>query len=457
MVTRCRVDGMRRGGVLLSDAAHCTVRENRFLDSVVRADGTTPQADMGYDVLLTGGSSHNVVADNLCISGTGTGVGCQTITNGSSQAGNTIRDNTIADQPCYGIMVYLSGSQGTIKAIVIAGNTIDRISGSVRTPERTTFYGAGIYVQTANDFLIEGNRLSATNTDRRLPMSGSAVPAAIAVSGHGNGVIADNMIRDCWDGIASIQATVRIAAGEGTAIVGNVVSDCDRTGINLSDCTAATVSANRVSARGEAAMHGIFVRRAGAGARMSDFVVSGNVVQGFHSGIEVDGAAIERASITGNIVIGNRGYAIATAATVSVVATNIVRGDYGIAIAATARRGWCRDNVIDVTGTALIDDAGSGVATRDNILPSGPAAVSTGLAAREVPGRAVKRWTLWPAATPLQDLGPGYEGQERAVLASGAVRLVDGPIVLRGRVGRTLADGEVASFVYLAGRWRESG
>nr|WP_245196711.1 right-handed parallel beta-helix repeat-containing protein [Sphingomonas jejuensis] len=457
MVARCRFDGMRRGGVLLLDGAACLVHDNSFTDSVVPADGNTLQQNMGYDILIAGSSSHNVVRDNLCVSGCGTGIGCQTVADGKTQTGNVIRSNVIRDHPCYGIMVYLSGSKGGIRGIVVAGNTIDRISGSVRTPERTIFYGAGIYIQTANDFLIEGNRLSATNTDRRLPMSGSAVPAAIAVSGYGNGIVANNMIRDCWDGVASIQTTVRVPDGEGTLITGNVISDCDRTGINLSDCAAASVCSNRLTARGDAAMHGIFVRRTSAAARMGEFIISDNVVRDFHAGIEVEGAAIEQTSITGNTVMNNRGYGIATAATTSIVATNIVRGRYGVAISANARRGWCRDNVLEVTDVAVIDDSGSGVTTFDNLIPSRTGSVSTGLALRESADQsAAKRWTFWPANTPIRDLGIGYEGQERTILVQGAVQLVDGQIVSRGRIPRTLVDGEVVSFVYLAGRWRET-
>lgn len=457
-VTRCRFDGMRRGGVLLSDAVSCVVHGNQFLDSIVRADAATAQADMGYDVLLSGSSSQNVVSDNLCISRCGTGIGCQTITDGKSQTNNVIRSNVIRDHPCYGIMLYLSGSKGKISGVVVSGNTIDQISGSVRTPERTMFYGAGIYVQTANDFLIEGNRLSATNTDRQLPMSGSAVPAAIAVSGCGNGIIANNMIRDCWDGIASIQTTVKIPEGEGTLITGNVISDCDRTAINLVDCAAANVCANRITARGSAAMHGIYVHRASAGARMAEFVISNNIVHGFYAGIEVDGTTIEQASVIGNTIVNNRGYGIVAAATTSIVALNIVRGIYGVAISRSVRQGWCRDNIFDVTKIALTDDSGSNILVSDNIVPAGPASVSTGLAMREAGGRQnAKRWTLWPASTPLGDLGAGYEGQERTILAEGAVKLVDGMIVLRGRTSRTLGQGEIASFVYLAGRWRETG
>lgn len=457
-IARCRFDGMRRGGVLLSDAMLCSVRENQFFDSVVRADGDTAQADMGYDILIAGGSSDNMVCDNLCASGCGTGIGCQTVADGASQAGNVIRANVIRDHPCYGIMVYLSGSKGAVEAVVVSGNTIDRISGTVKTPQRTAFYGAGIYIQTANDFLIQGNRLRATNTDRRLALSGSAVPAAIAVSGSGNGVIADNLIRDCRDGIASIQATRSVPAGEGTLIVGNVVSDCDRIGINLADCAAATVCANRVTARGSEASHGILVHRASAAPRMDDFLISDNIVSGFHVGIQIEGRAIARASVTGNTVLDNGGYAIAAAAVVSIVSTNIINGEHGIALLPTARRGWCRDNVLDVRGLALIDDSGSGVTTRDNLLPADSTKVSTGLALRATGGGPTgKKWSLWPGRTAVGDLGLGYEGEERAILAEGPVRLIDGAIALRGRVDRTLAQGEMASFVYLAGQWRETG
>ena len=366
-VHQCRVEGMRRGGVLVHDSTRCAIRDNRFVDGVVRADGRIRQADMGYDVLVAGSSSFNVVEGNECASGCGTGIGCQTVADGESQAGNVVRANMIRGHPCYGIMAYLSGSRGRIDGIAITDNNIAGITGSVRTDDKSWFYGAGIYVQTANDFLISGNHLHGTNVDRRLPPSGSAVPAAIAVSGRGNGTITGNMIRDCLDGIASIQATGPVAEGEGTAILGNVISECGRIGINLSDCAAATVVGNRLTGSDTAA-HGVFVWRTSDAARLSDFTVSGNFVHRFHVGIEVLGTAISRAAVNGNTVTGAVGYAIACGATASVVTGNILRGGTGIALPATARHGRCRDNVVEASGPGIVTDRLSGVGVADNVV-----------------------------------------------------------------------------------------
>lgn len=367
VVRQCQVDGMRRGGVLVHESSDCVVRDNRFVDSIVRADGQARQAEMGYDVLIAGAAARNVVDGNECVSGCGTGIGCQTVTDGESQYDNVIRGNVVRGHPCYGIMIYLSGSRGRINGVVVVDNSIALISGAVRTDDRTYFYGAGIYVQTANDFLIANNHLRGTNGDRRLPPSGSAVPAAIAVSGRGNGTVSGNFIRDCIDGIASIQATGPVPAGEGTAITGNTISDCARIGINLADCAAATVVGNRLSGTAAAA-HGILVLRADDRARLSDFTISANQVHRFHAGIELLGGGIERAVVSGNIVTAAAGYAIACGAAVASVTGNVIRGGNGISLPATAQHGTCRDNIVEGRGAAIARDRASGVAVGENVI-----------------------------------------------------------------------------------------
>lgn len=371
-VRECWFESLRRGGVLVHQATECMVRNNRFTSSVVRGNGRIPQSEAGYDVLIAGQSAHNVVEGNECVSGCGTGIGCQTVADGENQTSNVIRGNVVRNHPCYGIMIYLSGSRGRIDGIVITENSIEEITGSIRTDDRSYFYGAGIYVQTANDFLIANNRLRGTNLDRRLPPSGSAVPAAIGISGRGNGTVTGNVIRDCLDGIASIQATGPVLPGEGTAILGNIISDCQRIGINLSDCAAATVTGNRLAGTADAA-HGIFVSRAHDAARLSNFIVSSNCVDRFHVGIEVLGKSIERAVVSGNIITGAAGYSIACGATASIVTGNITDGGHGIALPATAGYGFCRHNVVKGVKSDIIRDKESGVNLSENAIV--PAAV----------------------------------------------------------------------------------
>jgi parallel beta-helix repeat protein len=457
-VERCRFDGMRRGGVLVNDSSECVVRDSLFRASIVRADWRARQAEMGYDVLMAGTSSRNVVSGNQCLSGCGTGIGCQTVTEGKSQFANVVRGNIVRGHPCYGIMAYTSGTKGIVAGIIIAGNLIEEISGAVATEAGTAFYGAGIYVQTANDFLIEGNHIRATNTDRRVARSGNDVPAAIAVSGCGNGVIGNNVIRDCLDGIASIQTTRPIPEGEGTVITGNVVIDCDRFGINLSDCAAATVSNNRLTGRGPKTTHGVYITRTSPGAALRDFIIDSNVIRGFYAGIGVEGVAIQRASVIGNTVLDSAGYAISSTAATTIVSSNIVRGAFGISLGKTAQNGWCTGNVVETSNLALIDDSGGQVTVADNILPTAPGKVSTGLALPQVTGKPNhKRWRSLAAGALLSDLGPGYEGQQTSILAEGGAKLIDGRIILRGRASRNLAKDELVSFVFLNDRWRETG
>lgn len=463
-VRDCLCSGLRRGGVLVVDSDDCQVAGNTFIAAQVRGDGRERQAETGYDIFLAGSASRNLVRDNQCLSGVGVGIGCQTVTPGVVQHGNVIRANMIRGHPAYGIMVYLSDVRdraepdGRIDAVTIEGNDIADISGALLTDGRTRFYGCGIYLQTTNDAIVSGNRIVNTNTDRKLPFSGSAVPAAIGISGYGNAVVSGNIIEKCHHGIASIQTTAEPRRGDGTLIGGNLVRDCDGAGLWLGDCTAATVHDNRLTAAAGKGTHGILVRRFASG-RMDGFSIRGNTVTDFAVGIEVAGDDIRRAEIASNDIRGNSGNGIHTAAVVSMVHHNQIEGQFGISINPAARTGTCRDNVLSTRDAAIIDDGGSGIRVEDNIMPPGTkvsGSYLTGLAAGPAPRVSAKRWYAKNETSPVERLEGGQEGQTIAIVARSAFVLRHGRgIVARDGVDTRIERGQAIEMACLDGAWRQ--
>lgn len=459
VVEDCQFSGMLRGGVLLSDSSDCRIVRNSFLESIVKGDGTERQAMTGYDILVAGASSRNLMQDNQCFSGVGTAIGCQTVTIGKSQHGNVIRGNMIAGYPCYGIMVYLSAPSDSIEGVHIDGNVVEDISGSIWTDGKTLFYGCGIYLQTCNDMVVTGNRILRTNKDRRLPFSGSAVPAAIGISGFGNAVVSGNIIGTCYHGIASIQTTAPPRLGDGTIIADNLVRDCDGAGVWLADGVAATVHDNRLIATPGKGTHGIFVGQF-ASSWMDAFSVRGNDVTGFAVGVEVSGASVPKAEIASNRVRGTRGNAVHSSALVSIIHSNDTEGGFGISIGPSAARGFCRGNIVAASVTGIIDDGGSGILVEDNIITAKlpySTSIAEALPAGSMPMLLPKRWFRKRESTPISGFKGGFEGQCVSLIADAPFVLRHGrTIMLAGGADLEVGRGAVITLARLEGVWRQT-
>lgn len=460
----CMFSGMRRGGVLIVDSHDCHVRDSVFVASVVRGDGSERQGMTGYDILMAGTASRNMVTGNQCLSGVGVGVACQTVTPGKRQAGNIIRNNIIRNQPCYGIMVYLSDTHdrldpdGKVDEITIDGNDISDISGSILVENKTIFYGCGIYLQASNDIIVTGNRIVRTNTARQFAFSSSAVPAAIGISGYGNAVVSANVIDTCYHGIASLQTTARPRRGDGTIIADNLIRNCEGIGLWLGDGVAATVHDNRLTAKSGKGTHGVLVRRLDSDW-MDGFLIRGNEITDFAVGVEVSGDKVPRADISSNHIRGSVGNAIYSSAAISMIHHNYIEGRFGISLAPAAKHGLCQDNLISTSALAIIDDGGSGIRVENNIVPAGTA-FSTSVAQTLSPGSepAVfgKRWFRKLESSPIVALAGGYEGQEISIVAEAPFLIRPGAALrLRGTSDVRIEKGGLITLVLIGGVWRQ--
>lgn len=384
------VSGMKRGGVLLSDANYCIVRGNIFFDSAVVPAPTLPQSETGCDVMALGTASYNLIEGNQCVSGCGVGVGCQTGTLGKSQLGNIIRGNKVKDQPVYGIFGYLSDIADRIDDMVVEGNTIEDISGQIFVNGGVNlFYGAGIYLQTVSRCIVNGNHIQRTNTDRSLPRSGSDSPAAIAITGRTNCVVSGNFIQDAFYGIQISQAANSESDKDGMTITGNVIRP-DPTGtrkliigINLVSTYSTVVTGNDVVGSNTTdTTRGIFI--VNSGITTQDMIISGNRVVTANNGIEMSGSLL-RANVHGNIVRNCGFYGIYATALSSIVTGNDISGVVnGIALVASVTKGIIKDNLVSASGTAINDSSTNGASPSGNRISTGRAQGSAVLVAGTV-------------------------------------------------------------------------
>lgn len=286
-VQNVHVSGSRRGGVYVLDSDNCKIVNNRFTDSVVTQDPDEPepQSAMGYDIYLHGTCSYNVVMGNECVSGAGVGIGLQTKTLSETQSGNVIQGNIVKNHPCYGIMLYSFGAATPILDTIVSGNVVEDISGIVYFGDGTNwFYGAGIYVSGARKYVITGNRIKSTNTDNSKSYTASAVPAAIAISGWGDGLCFGNEIEDCYDGIYFGQVLVSADPSIQGRIEGNRIKNIRRFGINIVTALSVAVKNNTIIGNGYT-NDGIALTDSGLVATFIE--VTGNFIATFNNGINL--------------------------------------------------------------------------------------------------------------------------------------------------------------------------
>jgi parallel beta-helix repeat protein len=464
-VENCMVNAHQRGGVAIVNSNYCQVVNNHIFDSTVV--GTEAQSATGYDIYLGGTSSYNTVRGNHCINGCGVGIALQTILNTDAMRGNVIEGNVIKDQDAYGIMTYLVFDTGSdvIEHTVIKGNSVTNVTGSIDIGGVNLFYGAGIYLQSSEHNTVVGNFVKNTNSSRSLPFSASAVPAAIALSGrYPNSVISANMIEDCYIGITSIQATAPSPSvgGRGTIITDNTIRNADWDGIQLLETVSAQVCNNRIHfSSGTPARNGIILDQVSL-SQSDDFIIHGNRIEGFESGITTDGT-INRVICTDNIIRGNTSFGILLTATYSGCRGNVIvqaAGGDGIGIGSAATDGFCTENY--VTGGDYGIGAPNGAVLYDrNILRSNSTAAVNGgvfvaLANSATPSVRNLKFCQINNTTTITDFTNEYAGQELVIRSTVVVTITNNAnIQLNGAANYVMGNTDTLTLVSDGTTWQE--
>ncbi|QPQ55602.1 right-handed parallel beta-helix repeat-containing protein [Allosphingosinicella flava] len=459
--------GMRRGGVILNSCNNCTVTGNIFTDSVVAQDGSETQGQMGYDIYLYGTSSYNIVTGNECVSRCGVGIGLQNVEIGKSMFGNIVSENVVRNHPCYGIMLYLSSSGigvpgDRVDDMIITSNVVTDISGSVLTDGVTLFYGAGIYIQGADNFACSNNMVLRTNTDQSKPRSGSDVPAAIGISGFARGSVVGNVIDECHHGIAVINGSFDLPVGDGTTISANQIDGVRKSGIYLASANSATITGNRIKSAPGNTDRGIAILQGGALA-MGPFQIANNFINGFGSSLEANTSS---GSTVGAVILqGNKFREFATyGAYIKADEATLIGNDVassagvgGVVIGPTVLRGTVTGNIINMpVGTAL-EDSGPATSIYDNMIVAGTLTGYPALLANSAtPSLAGRRFVANYNTTTITGFTGGKEGQTVVLTAEAAFTIQHGPtLILRDAVNRAMTVGQAMELMYSNSRWRE--
>jgi hypothetical protein len=198
-VKNCKISNHGYGVYLYSNGGvgntYFEVTDNQF-----SAAASNPSWGMSSstDVYVLGNAAYGMISRNRCSSAGGYGVALEAINTTDQLYRIAIADNIISGYNSYGIMLYrngpyVSGTTAAVQHNVIVNNVVDQISGArTRTPGGTDYvFGAGIYIQGAEDSLVLGNKLSNTNTATTVT---SLAPGAIGLGSVGRAVVANNEI-----------------------------------------------------------------------------------------------------------------------------------------------------------------------------------------------------------------------------------------------------------------------
>ncbi|RZL66152.1 MAG: hypothetical protein EOP81_01285, partial [Variovorax sp.] len=158
-------------GIQILESEDCVISGCTFNDALIDTRWKMPFAT---DVVVLGGRNKAIkIEAGIHRSGGGYGIAVRTNSFGEKSIDHIILNNDINGYNSYGIMLYRNGSSRPdsdqeITGVSIIDNKISNISGArSASPEKPEVkdFGAGIYVQGAEDTLIERNYIDNTNID----------------------------------------------------------------------------------------------------------------------------------------------------------------------------------------------------------------------------------------------------------------------------------------------------
>ncbi|MGD9727641.1 MAG: right-handed parallel beta-helix repeat-containing protein [Nitrospiraceae bacterium] len=350
------VENHRGAGVNFYNTNDSFALYNTFINSPVE-DGDLNNVTLA-DIAAVFSSSRNVIAGNNCRSGNGSGIIVQSILDEDTCDDNVIYGNIVENAKAYGIILYrVDPSGGDVRYTrrnVVVGNTIKNITGTIISAlDGTTYpFGAGIYVQGAEDTVVSGNNLSQTHSGA-VTFTEQLSPGAIGVGNVTRYTITGNVIRDdqmygilCHDGNG-------LGEADGFAVItGNQITDTLLNGIRIN-------SRGRTNITGNTCDGTQGIRHTGSASKRAAITVNSNSVintVASQPGINIDNAL--EANVVGNLTkttAGANGISISNTDLAAVTGNTII--DFavrGVEIAATVTQAHVSGNTIRGTGTSLV-------------------------------------------------------------------------------------------------------
>jgi len=227
-------------GINVINSNNCKFLNNTMLEASDDIN-TTNNPNSTTGIYLCDNSTYNIISNNN-IQNHGYGIGLQSVAEDANTDFNTVENNIIKNCYVYGIMLYTKETSTTasVKKNIISSNSVDTVYGSaINSVTGNKDFGAGIYLQSAIDNVVDGNYIANTNLNTD---SQTLNPSAIALSICKNSVISNNVIQNYnYFGCAVYGGT---SSYENITIIGNTfynTKDIDAIRVN---CRGVNITAN---------------------------------------------------------------------------------------------------------------------------------------------------------------------------------------------------------------------
>jgi parallel beta-helix repeat protein len=459
----CEVENHRGAGVLIYNSNDCTADKNTFLNSPVLVSDLDGQ--MFADVAVVYSSSRNKVTGNFCLSGQGTGVLVQSVSDGDIADDNIVTGNSILNTLVYGICAYRNSQAlpilQSVQRTIIVGNNINGVSGAVLNSTTGTYtYGAGIYLQGAESSVVKENPIRNTHSGG-VTFAELLSPGAIGATNLTRATISHNPIDAC--GMFGIDVGDPNNFGEalGVAVVDhNTITSCAKSGINVRNRGRISLDTNTVDTTG---LSGIRVNN--TGTIRPGITLKGNTARNTTgtAGIEINFADALAADNTVDTSTTHGIYAANS--TVEVLGGKVLNHAVrGVHIASTCPRAKVDSVTVAGTGSSSEGMRFDAATRYANNSISGCASPYAGTfspfhtltvnSATPSVSEAREVITNNTAPTTIGNFTGGYDGQEILVVFTDANTTLDftgSNLKGNGGVDRVMSSGDAVRAVFRAG------
>ncbi len=465
VVRDCIVENCRAWGVTINNGNDNVVEANTFINAATSS--ITDDEDIGGDIQVIRTSNRNRIINNSCISGTGVGIKIQSVEDGDITNDNIVMGNNTKDNLIYGIIAYRNSQSLPVLQEcyrnIIANNVVDGVAGSVANSIAGTYtYGAGIYLQGAEDAVVSGNTVKDTHNGG-VSFAETLAPGAIGATNLIRFSISNNVIEECGMFGIDVGDANNFGSSIGFgSVTDNVVTSCVKSGINVRNRSRVKVSGNTVDTTG---LSGIRVNNT-VSAR-EQISVTNNMVRNTTGTANIEVNFADGVVISGNNVDTSTVHGIVAANSVApIVSGNVIKNHTtrGIQITSTCSQGSVLNNYIEGTGASTSgiqldvatryagnDISGCTSVYAGNFAPFHTLTVNSTTPAIDDGTEFITNNTN---PTTITNFTGGYDGQEILVVFTDANTTLDFTASnLKGNVGvdRAMAAGDAIKATFRAG------
>jgi parallel beta-helix repeat protein len=286
-------------GIYLVGSSYCEIRNNVFSNASSNASFGSSTAK---DINLEYTNLNCIIESNICKSNGAYGVQIRTYANGDHNDGHIVTKNIIDGYNSYGILLYRDSQiladvpNQSVSKCIISNNYISNISGGRPSdPANPTvlIFGAGVYLQGAENCTVIGNQLYNTclqNNDELL------APGAIGLANVGACSITGNSIKSSSRyGVYLNDANSYGDTLGSIVITGNTIESCTKSGVKSVVQNNVIISNNSITS----VDFGIVTNGGSSNVTRNNYTIIGNSIRNCVS------SAINLVYVSGVICEGN--------------------------------------------------------------------------------------------------------------------------------------------------------